>query len=65
MLGTQKVTAMKLKRINKIIGKKGQQFIEYAVVAGIVAAVMVAMSTYVYRAVQATQQEIQKEFNNE
>lgn len=38
---------------------KGQSLIEYALVAAVVSTAMVAMSTYVYRAVQATQQDIQ------
>jgi Flp pilus assembly pilin Flp len=51
-----------------LIGKKkkrhykGQNLIEYATIAAIVAAAAVAMSTYVFRSVQATQQAIQKEF---
>ena len=39
----------------------GQSIVEYAVVAAIVTAAVVAMSTYVFRSVQATQQMIQKE----
>jgi Flp pilus assembly pilin Flp len=38
---------------------KGQSLIEYAMVAAVVTAAMITMSTYVFRAVQATQQEIQ------
>ena len=41
---------------------KGQSLIEYAMVAAVVSAAIVAMSTYVYRSVQATQQTIQREF---
>jgi Flp pilus assembly pilin Flp len=41
---------------------KGQSLIEYAMVAAIVSAAIIAMSTYVYRSVQATQQMIQEEF---
>lgn len=37
---------------------KGQNLIEYALVVAIVTAAVSAMSTYVYRAVQARQQEI-------
>jgi Flp pilus assembly pilin Flp len=44
---------------------KGQSLIEYAMVAAIVTAAVVAMSTYVFRSVQATQQMIQKEFRGE
>ena len=45
--------------------KKGQNIVEYAIVAAIVSAAIVAMSTYVFRSVQATQQKIDKEFRNE
>ena len=41
----------------------GQSIIEYVLVATIVAAAVMAMSTYVFRSVQATQQMIQKEAN--
>ena len=51
--------AMRLKS-----NKKGQNILEYAMVAAIVTAAVVAMSTYVFRAVQGTQQQIQKEFRN-
>jgi len=44
--------------------KKGQNLIEYAIVASIVSAAVIAMSTYVFRSVQASQQMIQKEFRN-
>ncbi len=44
--------------------KKGQNLVEYAIVASIVAAAVVAMSTYVFRSVQSTQQMIQEEFND-
>jgi Flp pilus assembly pilin Flp len=40
--------------------KKGQNLIEYALVVAAVAAAMLAMSTYVFRSIQATQQTIQK-----
>ena len=50
-------------KINK--NKKGQNLIEYAMVASVVAAAVFAMSTYVFRSVQATQQKIQTEFRNE
>lgn len=43
---------------------KGQSLIEYAMVAAVVSAAIVAMSTYVYRSVQATQQMIQEEFSS-
>ena len=41
---------------------KGQSLIEYAMVAALISVAVVAMSTYVYRSVQATQQVIQEEF---
>lgn len=45
-----------------IRSKKGQTIIEYAMVASVVAAAVIAMSVYVFRSVQATQQAIQSEF---
>ena len=44
---------------------RGQSILEYAIVATIVAAAAIAMSTYVFRAVQATQQTIQQEARNQ
>jgi len=43
---------------------KGQSLVEYAIIAALVSAAIVAMSTYVYRSVQAAQQTIQKEFSS-
>lgn len=43
---------------------KGQSLIEYAMVAAIVSAAIIAMSTYVYRSVQSTQKMIQEEFSS-
>jgi Flp pilus assembly pilin Flp len=40
---------------------KGQSLIEYAMVATIISAAVITMSTYVFRSVQATQQMIQSE----
>lgn len=51
---------MRLKEIVK--SKNGQNIIEYAMVASIVAAAVIAMSVYVFRSVQATQQVIHAEF---
>lgn len=51
--------------IKKTKNKKGQSLIEYAMVAAIISAAVIAMSTYVFRSVQATQQAIQQEFSNE
>lgn len=59
---TKKVDAMWLK--SPIRNKKGQSLIEYAMVASVVAAAVVAMSTYVFRSVQASQQMIHKEFRS-
>jgi Flp pilus assembly pilin Flp len=42
--------------------KKGQNLIEYVMVVAVVSAAMVAMSTYVFRSVQATQQAIANGF---
>lgn len=38
--------------------------IEYAIVVAVVASAMIAMSTYVYRSIQAAQQAIQEEYQN-
>ncbi len=45
-----------------MVSNKGQNLVEYAIVVSIVAAAMVAMSTYVFRSVQATQQAIHEEY---
>lgn len=45
--------------------KKGQQILEYAIIASVIGAAMIAMSTYVFRSVQAMQQEIEQESINE
>lgn len=45
--------------------RKGQSILEYAVVVGIVAAAVIAMSTYVFRSVQSTQLKIQEEFTKD
>jgi len=42
--------------------QQGQNLIEYAIVVAVVAFAMTMMSTYVFRAIQATQQAIQKEY---
>jgi len=46
------------------ITKRGQTIIEYAVVVALVSAAMIAMSTYVFRSVQATQKMVEEEFTN-
>lgn len=43
----------------------GQNIIEYAIVIALVSAIMIAMSTYVYRSVQATQKMVEEEFRNQ
>jgi Flp pilus assembly pilin Flp len=48
-----------------LLNHKGQSIVEYAMVAAIVASAMILMSTYVFRSVQATQQQIDKEFRTE
>jgi Flp pilus assembly pilin Flp len=57
----RKVVAM---RLGTKWNHNGQSLMEYAMVAAIVTAAIVAMSTYVYRSVQATQQMIQEEFSS-
>jgi Flp pilus assembly pilin Flp len=47
---------------HKLLNKEGQNLIEYAIIVAVVLSAMMAMSTYVFRSVQATQQAIQKEF---
>jgi len=44
------------------LNKNGQNIIEYAIIVSLIAAAMIAMSTYVFRSVQATQQVIQDGF---
>ncbi len=44
--------------------QRGQSLIEYAVVVAIVSAAMIAMSTYVFRSIQATQKMVDEEFAN-
>ena len=41
---------------------RGQNLVEYALVIAVVSAAAVAMSTYVYRAVQSKQKEVVEEF---
>jgi len=43
---------------------KGQSLLEYAIIVALVSAAMVAMSTYVFRSVQATQKMVEEEFAN-
>ena len=46
-------------------GTKGQSLIEYAILVAIISTAVIAMSTYVFRSVQATQQGIDEGFKNE
>ena len=63
---TREVAAMRLESlVRRIRERQGQNLIEYALVAAIVSAAIVAMSTYVFRSVQATQQMIHKEFRTQ
>ncbi len=55
-----------MRLLGKLTGSiKGQSLLEYAMVAMVVSAAVIAMSTYVFRSVQATQQMIQEEFQQE
>jgi len=49
---------------NKLNHEKGQNIIEYAIVVALVASAMLAMSTYVFRSIQATQQMISEGFRD-
>lgn len=62
---TQKGVAVMAKRIKMLFNCKGQSIIEYAMVAAIVASAMIVMTTYVFRSVQSTQQQIEREFRTE
>ena len=55
-----------MKRLNfRKWNNKGQNLIEYAVVVSLISAALVAMSTYVFRSVQATQRMVDDEFAND
>lgn len=64
-VGTEGATAMW--RFWKTLGQNhhGQNLLEYAMVAAIISSAVIAMSTYVFRAVQGTQQAIHQEFREE
>jgi Flp pilus assembly pilin Flp len=51
--------------IKKIRNNRGQNLIEYAIVVALISAAMAALSTYVFRSVQAQQKAITGEFSNE
>ncbi len=42
----------------------GQNIIEYAIVVALITAAVAAMSTYVFRSVQATQKAVTQEFDS-
>lgn len=48
-----------------IKNRRGQNLLEYATVVALVTAAVIAMSTYVFRSVQSTQQMIQDEFTSQ
>ncbi len=52
-------------KVKKKLNNRGQNLIEYGIVVAVVASAMLAMSTYVFRAVQASHQMIQKGFTEE
>ncbi len=49
----------------RIRNRNGQNLVEYCLVVAIVSAAVVAMSTYVYRAVQAKQKDISEEYSRD
>ena len=51
--------------IQKLRSKKAQHLIEYAIVVAFVSAAVAALSTYVFRSLQAKQKDITQEFANE
>ncbi len=52
-----------MRRLNG--SKNGQNLIEYAIVVALVSAAMIAMSTYVFRSIQATQRVVERDFTSE
>ena len=56
---------MKVGMMKLIRSKNGQNMFEYAIIVTLVSTAVVAMSTYVFRSVQATQRMISEEFANE
>lgn len=51
-------------RFIKRLGRRGQNIVEYTVIVSLVSAAITAMSTYVYRSVQAAQKKIEAEFRS-
>ncbi len=47
------------------LNKEAQNLIEYAIVVALVTAAIAAMSTYVFRSVQAAQKAVDQEFTGE
>ncbi len=52
-------------RIKGAAGERAQNLLEYTIVVALVASAVIAMSTYVFRSVQATQQNIEEEFQKQ
>ena len=50
--------------IQKLRDQNAQNLIEYAIIVALISAALAALSTYVYRAAQATQKEISEEAQN-
>lgn len=50
--------------ICKLRSQKAQNLIEYAIVVALISAAVAALSTYVFRSVQATQKIISEEAEN-
>ena len=57
----QRLAASQKARFAGSSSRRAQNLIEYAIVVAAVVSAMFAMSTYVFRSVQATQQAIQEE----
>lgn len=51
--------------IQQLRNRKAQHLIEYAIVVALVSAAVAALSTYVFRSLQAKQKDITQEFTNE
>jgi Flp pilus assembly pilin Flp len=57
-------TGVETMRRKQKLNHNGQNLIEYAIIVALIASAMIAMSTYVFRSVQATQQVIQKGYSD-
>ncbi len=51
--------------IQRLRNNKAQHLIEYAIVVALVVSAVAALSTYVFRSLQAKQKDITQEFANE